>query len=149
MLGGGGVDGAIHNASGPELLEECGALNGCATGDAKMTKAYRLPCKWVIHTVGPVWQGGTAQEAELLRQCYLNCFKIMEENNIKSIAFPSISTGVYGFPIEQASKIALTATKDFLEKTSDSNNMIIKFICFSEYDLSVYNDALKIFFSHS
>jgi len=134
LLGGGGVDGAIHRAAGPELLEECRKLKGCPTGQAKITQGYRLPVKWVIHTVGPVWRGGNYKENEYLAQCYQSCFNLVEKYRLKTIAFPSISTGAYRFPLECAVKIAVTETVNFLKK----NNFVEKiiFICFNK---SVYN----------
>src|SRR5438128_1724356 len=118
LLGGGGVDGAIHRGAGPELLEECEKLRGCETGQAKITKAYRLPAKWVIHTVGPVWRDGKHGEAELLASCYRTCFALAEQHGVRTIAFPSISTGAYGFPMERAARIAVEETKKFLQKNS-------------------------------
>ncbi|MGA8857987.1 MAG: O-acetyl-ADP-ribose deacetylase, partial [Candidatus Bathyarchaeia archaeon] len=115
LLGGGGVDGAIHRAAGPELLEECRRIGGCPTGEARITKAYRLPAKHVIHTVGPVWSGGKTNEEELLRNCYMNSMKLADENGVKTIAFPSIGTGAYGFPIERAAPIALRVVRENLE----------------------------------
>jgi len=112
LLGGGGVDGAIHRAAGPELLAECRALNGCETGNAKITKGYRLPAKVVIHAVGPVWHGGIWGESELLRSCYLNSFRLARLNGLKSIAFPAVSCGVYGYPLPEAARIALSVTRD-------------------------------------
>ena len=140
LLGGGGVDGAIHRAAGAELLEECRALKGCATGEAKITKGYNLPAKNVIHTVGPLWHGGNNNEDELLANCYRSSLKIAVENNIKSIAFPAISTGIYGFPQERAALIAVREVKDFLKQ----NDLIEKviFICFDQNTQRIYNKIL-------
>src|SRR5213595_3297489 len=118
LWGGGGVDGAIHRAAGPELLEECRKLGGCATGQAKITQGYRLPAKWVIHTVGPVWRDGSHGEDELLASCYRNCFAFAEKNGIRTIAFPSISTGAYSFPMARAANIAVRETIAFLKANS-------------------------------
>ena len=136
LLGGGGVDGAIHNAAGPELLTECRTLNGCETGQAKITKGYKLPAKYVIHTVGPIWNGGQNNENELLASCYRNCLRLAVDNNIKTIAFPSISTGAYGFPIDRSSKIALNEIFGFLKK----HNMIelVKIVCFGPNPYNIY-----------
>ncbi len=136
LLGGGGVDGAIHQAAGHELLEECRTLNGCPTGQAKITKGYNLPAKYVIHTVGPVWSGGENREEELLAACYRNSLRIAKENNVKSIAFPSISTGVYGYPIELASRIALGEVLSFLEKNREIERVV--FVCFGERNFKAY-----------
>jgi O-acetyl-ADP-ribose deacetylase (regulator of RNase III) len=116
LLGGGGVDGAIHDAAGPELLTECRTLGGCATGEAKITRGYRLPAKWVIHTVGPVWRDGNHRESELLASCYRRCFELASQQNIRSVAFPAISTGAYGFPRNQAASIAVREVKQFLAR---------------------------------
>lgn len=141
LLGGGGVDGAIHRAAGPDLLKECRTLNGCPTGQAKITKGYKLNAKFVIHTVGPVWRGGSNNEDELLANCYKNSLNLAEENNIKTIAFPSISTGVYSFPFERACKIAIKTVKEFLENNTSIEKVI--FVCFSESDFEVYKNKLN------
>jgi O-acetyl-ADP-ribose deacetylase (regulator of RNase III) len=140
LLGGGGVDGAIHRAAGPKLLEECRTLNGCPTGEAKITKGYNLPAKYVIHTAGPVWNGGKYNEENLLADCYKNSLSIAVENNIKTIAFPAISTGVYHFPLEQAAKIAIRETKIVLEKDKSIEKVI--FVCFDENTYRVYKECL-------
>ena len=140
LLGGGGVDGAIHRAAGPRLLEECKTLNGCPTGEAKITKGYNLPAKFVIHTVGPVWNGGNRNEDKLLESCYKNSLMLAEENGIKTIAFPAISTGVYGFPSDRAANIAVRTVKEFLEK-DDSLDKVI-FICFDEKTHLHYKNTL-------
>ncbi len=138
LLGGGGVDGAIHRAAGPELLEFNKMLGGCKTGEAKISPGFNLPAKNIIHTVGPVWNGGNHKEDELLANCYGNSLKLAVENNLKTIAFPAISTGVYHFPLERATKIALTETKNFLEK-NDSIEKVI-FICFDNRTLQAYKE---------
>ncbi len=141
LLGGGGVDGAIHRAAGPELLEECRKLIESNTGEAKITKGHRLPAKWVIHTVGPVWHGGNRNEDEMLARCYRSCFALAEKHSIRSIAFPSISTGAYGFPIERGSRIALKETKDFLQKNTSVEKVVM--VCFRKKDYEVYLKAAK------
>lgn len=141
LLGGGGVDGAIHRAAGPELLEECKTLGGCETGQAKVTKGYNLPAKYVIHTVGPVWHGGSDGEAELLAGCYRESLKLAQEHKIKSIAFPCISTGVYGYPKQEAAEIAVSSCKKFLQQTGA--NIEIIFCCFGNDDVEIYKSLLK------
>ena len=141
LLGGGGVDGAIHRAAGPELLEECKNLNGCNTGEAKITKGYNLPAKYVIHTVGPIWSGGKNKEEKLLANCYRNSLKLAVENGINSIAFPAISTGVYHFPLEKATKIALEETKKFLKDNKKITTVI--FVAFDEKTFNVYSQMLN------
>ncbi len=140
LLGGGGVDGAIHRAAGPELLEECRKIGGCPTGEARITRGYRLPAKFVIHTVGPVWSGGDRGEPGLLRNCYLNSLALAEERGARSVAFPSISTGAYRFPIEQAARIAVETVRERLAK--ETSVELIRFVCFSEKDLAVYQGIL-------
>ena len=141
LLGGGGVDGAIHRAAGPELLDECNALNGCETGDAKITKAYNLPAKFIIHTVGPVWKDGNNKESELLSNCYKKSLELSQINDIKSIAFPSISTGAYHFPISTACRIAIKETIDYVEQNAHLSKVM--FVCFSSDDLHEYQAAFE------
>jgi len=140
LLGGGGVDGAIHRAAGAELFKECRTLHGCKTGDAKVTKGYKLPAKYIIHTVGPVWRGGTHGEAGLLKSCYERCLELAVQNGCVSVAFPSISTGVYGYPIREAAKIALTTTVTFLNGLDRELTVII--CCFSDEDKTLYDSLL-------
>ena len=140
LLGGGGVDGAIHRAAGPELLAECETLNGCRTGEAKITKGYKLKAKYVIHTPGPIWRGGKWGEAELLANCYKNCLALAKENGVKTIAFPSISTGVYRFPVDQAAKIAVGEILAVLEQDDAIEQVTI--VCFDDKTKEFYLDAL-------
>ena len=143
LLGGGGVDGAIHRAAGPALLEECRTLKGCPTGEARITRGYRLPAEWVIHTVGPVWQGGNEREDDLLARCYRSCFQIALERGIRSIAFPAISTGAYGFPLERASRIAVAEARSFLASHPLSLDRLV-FVCFDRDTYTSYLDAAGI-----
>jgi O-acetyl-ADP-ribose deacetylase (regulator of RNase III) len=141
LLGGGGVDGAIHRAAGPELVAECRMLNGCKTGEAKITKGYRLPARYVIHTPGPVWRGGQNDEDRLLTNCYRNSLTLAVKHQCRTIAFPSISTGIYGFPIERAARIAISEVQDFLRK--DNTLQQVVFVTFSQPDYAVYERVLN------
>jgi len=141
LLGGGGVDGAIHRGAGPELLEFNRKLEGCSTGEAKISPGFKLPAKFIIHTVGPVWNGGKNNEDKLLTNCYKNSLQLAKENNVKTIAFPAISTGVYRFPLERATKIAVSEVKKFLEKNASIEKVI--FVCFDEETYQVYKNILK------
>jgi O-acetyl-ADP-ribose deacetylase (regulator of RNase III) len=141
LLGGGGVDGAIHRAAGPALLEECRKLNGCATGEAKITQGYNLPARHVLHTVGPVWKGGGHGEGELLARCYRSCFTLAEQHGLRTLAFPSISTGAYGFPLERAARIALTEMKAHLERSATVEKVTVA--CFPTDVYECYLRALE------
>lgn len=140
LLGGGGVDGAIHSAAGPQLLEECRAIGGCPTGEARITAGYRLAARFVIHTVGPVWRGGKQDEDYLLARCYRSCFELVKRHEIRSIAFPAISTGAYGFPAERASRIAVREMSTFLEKGCPVE---VTAVCFNKTVYDCYQEALK------
>ena len=140
LLGGGGVDGAIHYAAGPELLQECRGLGGCKTGEAVITGAYRLPCRYVIHTVGPVWFGGSNEEPELLSSCYCNSLILAEKNKIRSIAFPAISTGVYGYPLKEAAIRAIDAVVHYVDNHPEAFDRIV-FVMFSDRDRKIYEDV--------
>ena len=142
LLGGGGVDGAIHRAAGAELLAECRTLGGCDTGQAKITKAYKLPCDYVIHTVGPVWHGGKRREAEMLASCYRNSLKLAAEHGIRSVAFPSISTGVYSYPLQEAAKIAVRTVRDVLQECPEAFDDVL-WVLFDKTTKSAYDEALS------
>ncbi|MDO6704995.1 O-acetyl-ADP-ribose deacetylase [Photobacterium sp. 1_MG-2023] len=142
LLGGGGVDGAIHKAAGPQLLSACRRLNGCQTGEAKITPGYQLPAKWVIHTVGPIWQGGDHHEAQRLADCYRHSLMQAEEVGVRTIAFPGISTGVYGFPKQQAAEIAIATVRQFLEAQALPEK--VYFVCFSDSETDIYQRLLKM-----
>ena len=142
LLGGGGVDGAIHRAAGPELKEECKKLHGCPTGDAKITGAYKLPCRYVIHTVGPVWYGGGQGEAGLLEACYRNSLRLAAAAGVRSIAFPSISTGAYGYPLDKAAKIAVRTVVDFIKNNPDKFDLVV-WALFGEETMRGYDGALN------
>jgi O-acetyl-ADP-ribose deacetylase len=141
LLGGGGVDGAIHRAAGPELVHECRLLGGCEVGEAKLTKGYRLPAKFIVHTVGPVWRGGTNGEPELLASCYRRSLSIADNQFVASIAFPSISTGIYGYPIELAARIAVDTVTSSISRLINIQEVV--FCCFSAADLDVYQKLLR------
>ena len=141
LLGGGGVDGAIHRAAGPELLAECRTLGGCPTGQAKITKAYKLPAKWVIHTVGPVWQDGHHGEDELLASCYRSCFALAKQHEIRTIAFPSISTGVYRFPMDRAVRIAGTVARQVLDGNPALEKVML--VCFGQSALDIHLQVVR------
>jgi len=140
LLGGGGVDGAIHRAAGPELVQACRKLHGCATGDAKATPGFRLPAKWVFHAVGPVWNGGTHREDELLAGCYRRAIELAREHGAKSIAFPAISTGIYGFPSDRAAKIAIQTVREHIEGSEVEE---VQFVCFGEETRRIYDELLE------
>jgi O-acetyl-ADP-ribose deacetylase (regulator of RNase III) len=140
LLGGGGVDGAIHRAAGPELLAECRKLGGCATGDAKATPGFHLPAKWVFHAVGPVWQGGASREDDLLESCYRRCLELARQHKARSIAFPAISTGVYHFPPARAARIA---TETVRRHVDESGVKVVQFVCFNQETLHIYEQLLS------
>jgi O-acetyl-ADP-ribose deacetylase (regulator of RNase III) len=141
LLGGGGVDGAIHRAAGPELLRECRGLGGCDVGDAKLTRGYQLPARFVVHTVGPVWHGGTHSDAELLASCYRRSLQVAAQHGVRTIAFPGISTGVYGYPVAEAAQIAVDTVRAELRESETFSEVV--FCCFSASDLAVYRALLE------
>lgn len=141
LLGGGGVDGAIHHAAGPELLTECKSLNGCPTGSAKITLAYRLPARYIIHTVGPVWHGGHQQEPELLQSCYQSCLQIAKTKQLRSLAFPAISCGIYHFPVKRAAEIAIKTVTHFANHNPELEMVFL--VCFGEQVFTTYNEVFK------
>ena len=143
LLGGGGVDGAIHRAAGPELLFECRLLGGCRTGQAKITKAYQLPCRHIIHTVGPVWNGGSHNEDQLLADCYQNSLRLAAEHNIRTIAFPSISTGIYAFPVERAAKSAVGTVDRFLRENPELFDTVL-WVLFDDKTEAAYREAVQM-----
>lgn len=143
LLGGGGVDGAIHRAAGPELLAECRLLGGCKTGQAKITKAYKLPCKYIIHTVGPVWNGGGHREDELLAGCYRSSLELAADNHIRTLAFPSISTGIYSFPVERAAEIAVRTVDEFLKENPGQLDMVM-WVLFDDNTEKAYQAAVDL-----
>lgn len=142
LLGGGGVDGAIHRVAGEELYQECLTLNGCMEGEAKITKGYNLPAKWVIHTVGPIYNNENGREADMLRSCYMSILYLALDYGVKTISFPNISTGAYGYPIEEAASIAIASVKEFLVE-EDHQIEIVYFVCFSDEDYELYSNLLK------
>ncbi len=141
LLGGGGVDGAIHRAAGPELLAYCRTLGGCPTGEAKITPGFRLPARWVIHTPGPIWHGGNQREEELLANCYRNSLALAEAQGVRTLAFPAISTGIFGFPLQRATEIAITETQRFLAGHALPEEVI--FVCFSPATAQVYRETMQ------
>ena len=143
LLGGGGVDGAIHHAAGPELVAECRLLGGCRTGEAKLTRGYRLPARYVIHTVGPVWQGGQHHEDALLANCYRNSLAVADAHGIATIAFPSISTGIYGFPVERAAPLAVATVRAYFAQQPQSDITQVTWVCFDDRTYGYYHDAVE------
>ena len=143
LLGGGGVDGAIHRAAGPELLKECRTLHGCKTGEAKITGAYRLPCEYVIHTPGPVWHGGTSGERDLLASCYRSCLELTSEHGVRTVAFPSISTGVYHFPLQEAAEIAVRTAREFIRENPEKLDTV-KWVLFDDRTFEAYQRAINL-----